>query len=135
MHIEETSALLAKIQAFDNRNVDEAVLSAWFEVMEPFTLKDSLEAVTDYFRTSTAWMMPAHVVERVQATQQARVDSFGVLPRLSDHDEATCQSYSAGNKALFTAVKNGAMDRETYERYQESTVGILDALGNLKAIK
>lgn len=135
MHIEETSALLAKIQAFDNRNVDEAVLSAWFEVMEPFTLKDSLDAVTDYFRTSTAWIMPAHVVERVQATQQARVNSFGVLPRLSDHDEATCQNYSAGNKALFTAVKTGAMDRATYERYQESTVGILDALTNLKAIK
>jgi hypothetical protein len=135
MHIEETSALLAKIQAFDNRNVDEAVLSAWCEVMEPFTLKDSLDAVTDYFRTSTAWLMPAHVVERVQATRQARVDSFGVLPRLSDHDEATCNDYSAANKALFTAVRNGAMDRATYDRYQASNLGILEAVGNLKAIK
>jgi hypothetical protein len=135
MNIAETSMVLAKIQAFDNRNVDEAVLSAWFEVMEPFTLKDSLEAVTNYFRASTAWMMPAHLVERVRATQQDRVDSFGVLPRLSDHDEATCEDYTAANKALFTAVRNGAMDRAAYDRYQASNLGILEAVGNLKAIK
>lgn len=135
MDIIETGKVLAKIQAFDNRNVDEAVLSAWFEVLEPFTLRDSLEAVTDYFRTSTAWMMPAHVVERVQATERARVDSFGAQPRLSDHDERTCEDYSAAGKALFRAIKTGAMDRAAYDQYQESTVGILDALGSRKAIQ
>jgi hypothetical protein len=135
MRIEETSALLAKIQAFDNRNVDEAVLSAWSEVVEPYTLADCLAAVTDYFRTSTAWIMPAHIVERVMLTQRARLDGFGAQPRLSDHDEQTCGDYSAANKALYGAIRNGRMDRAAYERYQASTVGILEALGTPKALK
>lgn len=135
MRIEETSALLAKIQAFDNRNVDEAVLSAWFEVVEPYTLVDCLAAVTDYFRSATAWIMPAHVVDRVTATQRARVDSFGAQPRLSDHDEENCPDYSAANKALFRAIKTGQMDRATYDRYQASSVGILEALDAPKALK
>jgi len=135
MDIIETGKVLAKIQAFDNRNVEPETTLAWQEVLEPHTLQDALRAVSDYFRVNSAWIMPAHIVERILLTERDRVDSFGVQPRLSDHDERTCEDYSAAGKALFRAVKTGAMDRAAYELYQESTVGILDAIGARKAIK
>ena len=135
MDIVETGTLLAKIQAFDNRNAPDEATMAWQEILEPHILPDCLAAVTDYFKSNTGWIMPAHIVERVRAIERDRVDSFGVQPRLSDHDERTCEDYSAAGKALFRAVKTGAMDRAAYELYQESTVGILDAIGARKAIK
>jgi len=135
MDIIETGKVLAKIQAFDNRNVEPETTLAWQEVLEPHTLQDALRAVSDYFRVNSAWIMPAHIVERILLTERDRVDSFGVQPRLSDHDERTCEDYSAAGNALFRAVKTGAMGRAAYELYQESTVGILDAIGARKAIK
>lgn len=135
MNVTETGKVLAKIQAFDNRNVDDATTIAWQEILEPYTLADCLSAVTDHFRVSTDWLMPAHVVELVKARQKARLDAFGAQPRLSEHDEATCEDYSAASRALFQAVKTGQMDRASYDRYQGSTVGILEHLQGRKALQ
>lgn len=140
MRIEETSALLAKIQAFDNRNVDEAVLSAWFEVVAPFTLKDCLDSVTDYFRTSTAWLMPAHIVERVRAIEEGRVNTFKNGYHLNPADEdrillsGDSSAWSNGMRALHRAVRTGSLLPAVYEEYQNGTQP-LEAFLSRKAIK
>lgn len=132
MRIEETSALLAKVQAFDNRNVDEAVLSAWSEVLRPHTLRDCLAAVTSYYTTNTGWIMPAHVVDRVRAMEKRRIDEFrsGYHLNQVDADAAlesgqwreTCQS-------LVRAIATGALTPEAYEAYQEDDRPLTAVLG------
>lgn len=123
MRIEETSALLAKIQAFDNRNVDEAVLSAWFEVLEPHTLPDCLAAVTDYYRTNTGWIMPAHVVERVRLVEEERLRHFKNGCHLNRADEERTLdggvSWSEGMRELNRAARTGALSPAAYEEYQD----------------
>lgn len=126
MRIEETSALLAKIQAFDNRNVDEAVLSAWFEVLEQHTLQDCLAAVTDYYRTNTGWIMPAHVVERVRMVEEARQHQFKNGYHLNQADEETIfasgdtSAWSVAMRGLNRAVRTGQLTPDAYETYQDS---------------
>lgn len=133
MRIEETSLLLAKIQAFDNRNVDEATLAAWFEILQPHTIADCLAAVTSYYRANTSWIMPAHVVERVRDTEQARVDSFGLQPHISDGEWKLGTDFGEASRALNRAVRTGRLDRATYEAYLESETPILEVLAT-KAI-
>jgi hypothetical protein len=140
MRIEETSLLLAKIQAFDNRNVDEAALSAWSEVVAAHTLTDCLAAVTDYYRSYSAWIMPAHIVERVRAMEEDRVNQFKDGYHLNPADEdrillsGDSASWSNGMRALHRAVRTGALSPDVYAAYQDGTQP-LEAFLTRKAIK
>lgn len=119
MNIAETSMVLAKIQAFDNRNVDDATVIAWQEVLEPHTLQDALVAVSDHFRHSVAWLMPAHIVERVRAVEDARVYDFKNGYHINRADEER-GDWSPQMKALGRAVRTGTLTPEAYEAYQDS---------------
>lgn len=137
MNIAETSMLLAKIQAFDNRNVDDATIIAWQEVLEPHTIQDALKAVSDYFRINSAWIMPAHIVERVRAMEQSRAYEFKDGYHLNALDEAGVfehSDWSAAMKELGRAVRTGALTPAAYEAYQNSDKP-LEAFLNRKAIQ
>lgn len=136
MNIAETSMVLAKIQAFDNRNVDDATVIAWQEVLERHTLTDALVAVSDYFRVNSAWIMPAHIVDRVRAMEDARVYQFKNGYHLNRADELTLESadWSGRMKELGRAVRTGAITPAAYEAYQSSEQS-LEAFMGLKAIK
>lgn len=137
MNIAETSMVLAKIQAFDNRNVDDATILAWQEVLEPHTLQDALVAVSDYFRAYSAWIMPAHIVERVRAIEEDRSRQFKNGCHLNRADEErmlTGGSWSAGMKALNRAARTGVLSPAAYEAYQSGEQP-LEAFLNRKAIK
>lgn len=122
MNIIETGMVLAKIQAFDNRNVDDATILAWQEVLEPHTLPDALAAVSAYFRTSTAWIMPAHIVDRVRDMEQARVREFKNGCHLNGADEkaALAGNWSESMRALNRAAATGRISPAAYEAYQAS---------------
>ncbi|HBH58506.1 MAG TPA: hypothetical protein DDY41_10280 [Arthrobacter bacterium] len=137
MNIAETSMVLAKIQAFDNRNVDDATTIAWQEVLEPHTVQDALEAVSDYFRVYSAWIMPAHIVERVRAMEEDRVNQFknGCHLNPADEDRTLAGAgWSEGMRALHRAVRTGALSPAAYAAYQDGTQPLEAFLGR-KAIK
>jgi len=137
MNITETGMVLAKIQAFDNRNVDDATTIAWHEVLEPHTVHDALAAVSDYFRSYSAWIMPAHIVERVRAIEEDRARQFKNGCHLNRADEdrmLTGGSWSAGMKELNRAARTGARSPAAYEEYQAGEQPI-EAFLNRKAIK
>lgn len=133
MNIIETGMVLAKIQAFDNRNVDDATVVAWQEVLERYTLTDALNAVSDYFRTNHAWIMPAHIIERVRAVEEARVYEFknGYHLNRADEDRG---DWSHQMQALGRAVRTGALTPAAYDAYQNSDKP-LESYINRKAIQ
>lgn len=139
MNIAETSMVLAKIQAFDNRNVDDATVIAWQEVLEPHTLQDALKAVSDYFRVSSAWIMPAHIVERVQAVEEARQHQFKNGYHLNPADEdkifagGDSAAWSKAMKELNRAVRTGSLTPAAYDTYQSGDRP-LEAFLNQKVI-
>ena len=122
MDIIDTSKVLAKIQAFDNRNVEPETTLAWHEVLEPHALPDALAAVSAYFRTSTAWIMPAHIVERVRDMEQARVREFrnGCHLNAADENTALAGNWSESMRALNRAAATGRITPVAYEAYQAS---------------
>jgi hypothetical protein len=133
MNIAETSMVLTKIQAFDNRNVDDATIIAWQEVLEPHTLQDALKAVSDYFRINSAWIMPAHIVERVRAMEDARVYDFKNGYHINRADEER-GDWSPQMRTLGRAVRTGALTPAAYEAYQSGDQP-LEAFLNRKALK
>jgi hypothetical protein len=136
MNIAETSMVLAKIQAFDNRTVDDATTIAWHEVLEPHTVQDALQAVTEYFRSNSTWIMPSHIVERIRMIEDSRMHDFKNGYHLNPADDdamLTSGEWSAGMRRLGRAVRTGALTPEAYEAYQAGSQP-LEAFLGCKAI-
>lgn len=123
MDIVETSVLLAKVQAFDNRNVADATIVAWQEILEPHTLQDCLGAVRDYYRVSSEWIMPSHIVERVRLVEEDRTRNFKNGYHLNRADEERSLEgamWSGAMRDLNRAVRTGALTPAAYDEYQDS---------------
>lgn len=138
MDIIETGKVLAKIQAFDNRNVEPETTLAWHEVLEPHTLQDALKAVSDYFRINSSWIMPSHIVERVRMVEDARSYEFKDGYHLNRADEERMlegASWSAAMMALSRAVRTGAITPAAYDAYQSGDKPLAAFLNNRKAIQ
>lgn len=63
--------LLSVIAAYDNRNPSHAAVLAWSASAElgRWTTSEALTAVHAHFATSTAFLMPAHITERIRAAR------------------------------------------------------------------
>lgn len=133
MDIVETGVLLAKIQAFDNRNVADATIVAWQEILEPHTLPDCLSAVRDYYRGSSEWIMPSHIVERVRLVEEERLRHFKNGCHLNRADEERTleggASWSEGMRELNRAARTGALTPAAYEAYQDGEQPLQAILG------
>ena len=66
--------LLAIISTVDNRDVTDADILVWHEHLERFNKDDCLTAVMQHQQQSTAWLQPAHVVQRVRAMTNDRIE-------------------------------------------------------------
>lgn len=120
MDIIETGILLAKIQAFDNRTVADPTIIAWQEILAPHTLADALDAVRNYYRVSSEWIMPSHIVERVRDIENRRLDGFGTDLRLNDAEER--EAFESGNwrealRRLHRAAMTGELTPATFKAY------------------
>lgn len=78
---QQVALVLAKVQAFDNRDIGEGVVHAWFEALGDLDFAECLRAVTFHFAESKEWLMPAHIREIV-APAPSRLPS---ARSLSDH--------------------------------------------------
>ena len=128
MQIDETTAVLAKIQSFDNRTVDEVNILAWHEILEPFALQDCLQAVSKYFSKYSAWIMPAHILDHVREIESARRNTFhnGWHPSQADEQSGGWREVS---KRLSRAVSTGELTPAAYQRYQDQNLTLDAALG------
>ena len=70
MTIDELTMLLARIQVIDNRQVDQLTIEAWTPLMGDVPYDGAVQAVNDHFRTSTAYLQPAHIVQAVAASRR-----------------------------------------------------------------
>lgn len=66
MNHAQTARLLAKVAAFDNRDVGDVIIAAWFEALGDLDFEACLSAVTFHFAESKQWLMPAHIREIVR---------------------------------------------------------------------
>lgn len=72
MNLAEAAAVLAKAAAFDRRTVGEADILAWHDALGDLPAGDCLAAVTEHYRESTEWLMPAHVRRIADTLDRAR---------------------------------------------------------------
>lgn len=90
MNIEQTAAVVAKVQLIDNREVNELVLAEWHDVIGHLDFDDAIEAVRVHRRTSTAYLVPAHIVAGAEEVYVERRERFGAcLLCQQPHREAT----------------------------------------------
>lgn len=131
MRIAETAKVLAKIQAFNNRGVDEAVITTWHEILEPYLVEDCLRAVTDHFRHSKEWIMPVDIIRHVNEYQTKRLSAFPGTLRLSDDDERAgldSGEWREANKRIRRLAANGHITPKQYDDYHAGNLR-LDQLG------
>lgn len=69
----EVTELLALIQAFDRRTVGEADVEAWALILRAVDVTDAADAVSEYFREETKWLMPAEVHNRARRILRSRL--------------------------------------------------------------
>lgn len=129
MNITETGALLAKIQAFDNRKVDEGTIRAWQEVLEPYAFQDCSKSVAKYYRGSSKWIMPSHVVDLVSEIERGRLIEIRGAVRLSDKDEDNIReggpdAYRKAMARIHRLLANGTINPNDYNRYIEDNLEV-----------
>lgn len=133
MNIQETSQILAKIQSYDGRNVDDVNILSWQELLEPHTFQDGLEAVRNYYRRERRWIMPADVLDEIKDIEERRAMRVGTaLPNRAD---AASESWQEAGYKLRRMIRRGEMDKATFQQYEESDVPLEQFTRNLKAIK
>jgi hypothetical protein len=71
---EEAGKLLGMCAAYDNRNVDDSALYAWFRVVGDLPYAECEQAVIAHYTDSREWIMPADVRKRVKRDQYAAED-------------------------------------------------------------
>ncbi len=70
---QETSAVLAMIGTYDRREFTPTDVRAWHAAWHPtLTFEDARHAVSEHYRTSTDWLMPAHINRIAKARRDDR---------------------------------------------------------------
>lgn len=87
---EEAGKLLGICAAYDNRNVDDSVLYAWFRVIGDLPYGACETAVINHYSASREWIMPADVRSRVKREQRDLADR-GRIRELLDPDAYRAQ--------------------------------------------
>lgn len=122
----EAFRLLRDIAAADHRTVAETDVDVWHDCLDDVDFDDARAAVIEYFRTSTGWLMPAHVrtsVTRMRAARIAAVPQPDPGPELAgqprDYAEALRAQMAdiANARSVRTAIARKApVDPNAYAR-------------------
>ena len=122
MNYSETAQVLAAMQIYDNRRVDETTVKAWHRVLRRYTLPDCLNAVEAHYTESTDWLMPAHIIRRVKSVRGRRLQLAG-SPVITPADEFTPDGDPAPDrdrkqKHLTGLIANGQITPAQYDEYR-----------------
>lgn len=91
---EEAGKLLGMCAAYDNRNVDDSAMYAWFRVVGDLPYGACETAVIEHYSASREWIMPADVRSRVKREQRDLAER-GRVRELLDPDAYREQVASA----------------------------------------
>lgn len=72
MNIQETALVVGKIAVYDKRTFTEETVLAWHDVIGDLNYHDCLDAVTEHFRSSGDYLLPAHIRRTAKRYQEAR---------------------------------------------------------------
>lgn len=107
MNRNEVIDLLTIIAAVDNRQVGQITVEAWLDAIGDLAFTDCREAVRQHRRTSTEWLMPAHVRDLVQRVVDHRQSSANtVLPTANPDREAEYRAELADIRRRLGAAGN-----------------------------
>lgn len=78
---EEVAALLVVAMAYDNRKPGDATVAAWTEAAHrgKWRFGPAREAIHAHYASSTAFIMPAHITERLKV-ESRQPPRFGAVP-------------------------------------------------------
>lgn len=65
MNEAETRMILSQVSAVDNRRLTDSVMLMWHAVFAGYSYDEVKWAMIQHFRTSTEYLMPAHLTEIV----------------------------------------------------------------------
>jgi hypothetical protein len=116
----ETTILLSKIAAFDQRTIGVADVEAWSEVLTAANVElvDAMSAVADHFGQTSDRLMPAQLIKLSKTSiRKRRLRDAGVPPmpggltwkQEKDWREEWCEQVKAGASRDSAAIK--ASDR------------------------
>lgn len=81
MNRDDIIELLQVIQSYDNRDIGQTAIAAWYQTAQRgrWTKAAALEAVHTHFTNSTTWLMPGHVTTMVRAAMRQPAPAAEVL--------------------------------------------------------
>ena len=113
-HMLQVAAVaLSKASAFDNRKMNsqqerELTIRAWAEALHPDTTQqDVLDAITEHYRSTTAWIMPAHINKITAGYRAARLNLDTLVIPVPDGLGAEPAVEVAWQSAWLAATKAG----------------------------
>jgi hypothetical protein len=118
MNRSDTSKILTKMAAYDQRTIGLADVAAWHEIIGELDYGDCLTAVRDYYTESRDRCMPADIVKRVKAIQSERSRAVGAL-RPNDTEDDMVEL-----RALNAAVRSGRMNAADVRAYEASALPV-----------
>lgn len=139
MNIAQTAEVLAAVQLYDARKIDEATIKAWHRMLADYSLSDCLAAIEEHFKTSTDWMLPAHIIRRVKSVRARRLQLAG-SPVLSPADELDADGrqlpdWKQKQDALRSLIANGDVSPAEYQQYQAGGLTLTDLMGKRQQIE
>lgn len=102
MDVTQTSKVLALAAVVDNRVVDRATIAAWHDLIGRLDFTDACEAVREHRRTSTEYLVPAHVIAGVHRIRAARLAA--VPDPLPDVDPDDVTAYQLRRRQMRAAI-------------------------------
>lgn len=72
LNTQEAWQLLTLASARDGRTVDKPTAAVWANDLAWVRLDDAVHAATEHYRQSTAWLMPAHVIQGARRIKEHR---------------------------------------------------------------
>ena len=85
MNTQEAFKLLTLASARDGRTVDIAVATVWADDLAGIDYQDAVAAATAHYRATSDWLMPVHVIKRVQGAKKAIGTSSPQVPEDCGH--------------------------------------------------
>lgn len=102
----EAIHLLARVAAYDHRQVGTADVDAWTETLADITHADATQAVDTHYRRTRTPITPADVYAEVRRIRRDRLDHAGRTPQ-PPVDPDDVHTWLAARRAQLAAIADG----------------------------